>query len=137
MGRHANARGALAELREEGRMRLALTAEHAIIRKDAEPMAAVNSSRVRRRLCGAGHSPYAHQAAPRRTNGFVQRLQQTILTEHWRVVFRRHYFTSRPSLDRSLRGFMQFYNFERPHHGYRVRGRTPAAVFHGAVAAAR
>src|SRR2546425_11721279 len=27
---------------EEGRMRLALTAEHAIIRKDAEPMAAVN-----------------------------------------------------------------------------------------------
>ena len=64
-------------------------------------------------------------------------LPQTILTEHWRVVFRRHYFTSRPSLDRSLRGFMQFYNFERPHHGYRVRGRTPAAVFHGAVAAAR
>jgi len=44
---------------------------------------------------------------------------------------------SRASLDRSLHGFMQFYNFERPHHGYRVRGRTPATVFHGAVAAAR
>ena len=71
------------------------------------------------------------------TNGFVERLQQTILAEHWRVVFRRHYFTSRVSLDRSLRGFMQFYNFDRPHHGYRVRGRTPATVFHGAVAAAR
>jgi transposase InsO family protein len=71
------------------------------------------------------------------TNGFVERLQQTILTEHWRVVFRRHYFTSRAALDRSLRGFMQFYNFERPHHGYRVRGRTPATIFHGAVAAAR
>jgi transposase InsO family protein len=71
------------------------------------------------------------------TNGFVERLQQTILTEHWRVVFRRHYFTSRASLDRSLRGFMQGYNFDRPHHGYRVRGRTPATVFHGAVAAAR
>jgi transposase InsO family protein len=71
------------------------------------------------------------------TNGFVERLQQTILTEHWRVVFRRHYFTSRASLDRSLRDFMQFYNFDRPHHGYRVRGRTPAIVFHGAVAAAR
>ena len=28
-------------------------------------------------------------------------------------------------------------NFERPHHGYRLRGRTPATVFHGAVAAAR
>lgn len=71
------------------------------------------------------------------TNGFVERLQQTILSEHWRVVFRRHYFTSRASLDRSLRGFMQFYNFDRPHHGYRTRGRTPATVFHGAVAATR
>ena len=71
------------------------------------------------------------------TNGFVERLQQTILTEHWRVVFRRHYFTTRAALDRSLRGFLQFYNFDRPHHGYRVRGRTPATVFHGAVAAAR
>src|SRR5207249_1945801 len=71
------------------------------------------------------------------TNGFVERLQQTILTEHWRLVFRRHYFTSRAALDRSLRGFVQFYNFDRPHHGYRVRGRTPATIFHGAVAAAR
>ena len=71
------------------------------------------------------------------TNGFVERLQQTILTEHWRVVFRRHYFTCRASLDRSLRDFLHFYNFDRPHHGYRVRGRTPATVFHGAVAAAR
>src|SRR6266853_891043 len=71
------------------------------------------------------------------TNGFVERLQQTILAEHWRIVFRRHYFTRRATLDRSLRAFLQFYNFDRPHHGYRVRGRTPATLFHGAVAAAR
>jgi transposase InsO family protein len=71
------------------------------------------------------------------TNGFVERLQQTILTEHWRVVFRRYYFTSRSSLAHSLHGFIQFYNFDRPHHGYRVRGRTPATIFHGAVAAAQ
>jgi transposase InsO family protein len=71
------------------------------------------------------------------TNGFVERLPQTILTEHWRVVFRRHYFTSRVTLDRSLHHFMQFYNFDRPHHGYRVRGRTPATIFHGAVATAQ
>jgi len=71
------------------------------------------------------------------TNGFVERLQQTILTEHWRVVFRRHYFTSRAALNRTLQAFMRFYNFERPHHGYRVRGRTPATIFHGAIAAAR
>jgi transposase InsO family protein len=71
------------------------------------------------------------------TNGFVERLQQTILAEHWRVVFRRHYFTSRRALDRTLQAFLRFYNFERPHHGYRVRGQTPATIFHGAVAAAR
>jgi transposase InsO family protein len=71
------------------------------------------------------------------TNGFVERFQQTTLSEHWRLVFRRHYFTSRTTLNRSLRGFLHFYNFERPHHGYRVRGRTPATLFHGAVAAPR
>ena len=38
-------------------------------------------------------------------------------------------------LERSLLGFLAFYNFDRPHHGYRVRGRTPATLFHGAVAA--
>jgi transposase InsO family protein len=32
------------------------------------------------------------------TNGFVERLQGTILQEHWRVVFRRRYFTSRTAL---------------------------------------
>jgi hypothetical protein len=62
----------------------------------------------------------------------VERLQQTILSEHWRIVFRRQSFTNRATLERSLRGFLQFYNFERPHHGYRVRGRTPATLFHGA-----
>ena len=71
------------------------------------------------------------------TNGFVERLQQTILSEHWRVVFRRHYFTRRTTLDQSLRAFLHFYNFDRPHYGYRVRGRTPATLFHGAIAAAR
>ena len=31
--------------------------------------------------------------------------------------------------------FMQSYNHERPHQGYRVRGRTPAALFWGAARA--
>jgi len=71
------------------------------------------------------------------TNGFVERLQQTILHEHWRVAFRRTYFTGRVALDRTLQRFMRFYNFERPHHGYRVRGRTPASIVFGARAVAR
>jgi transposase InsO family protein len=68
------------------------------------------------------------------TNGFVERLQQTILHEHWRVVFRRQYFTRRAVLHRTLQQFMRFYNFERPHHGYRTRGRTPASIVFGARA---
>jgi transposase InsO family protein len=69
------------------------------------------------------------------TNGFVERLQGTILQELWRVVFRRRYFTSRAALHRALDGFMRYDNTERPHQGYRVRGRTPAALVWGVAAA--
>jgi transposase InsO family protein len=69
------------------------------------------------------------------TNGFVERLQKTILHEHWRIAFRRQYFTSRRGLQASLDRFLTFYNHERPHRGYRLNGRTPATVFKGAVAA--
>ena len=31
--------------------------------------------------------------------------------------------------------FQDIYNHERPHRGYRLKGRTPATVFKGAVAA--
>lgn len=67
------------------------------------------------------------------TNGFVERLQGTILHEHWRIAFRRRYFRRRLQLQTSLDGFLQFYNFERPHQGYRTKGRTPAEIFWGAV----
>ena len=69
------------------------------------------------------------------TNGFVERLQKTILHEHWRIAFRRQYFTSRRSLQGTLDRFLLFYNHERTHRGYRLNGRTPATVFKGAVAA--
>jgi transposase InsO family protein len=69
------------------------------------------------------------------TNGFVERLQGTILQEHWRLAFRRRYFTGRRALQQSLEAFMHAYNYERPHQGYRLHGRTPAALFWGAAAA--
>lgn len=69
------------------------------------------------------------------TNGFVERLQKTILHEHWRIAFRRQYFTGRRMLQGSLDRFLEFYNHERTHRGYRLNGRTPATVFMGAVAA--
>jgi len=33
----------------------------------------------------------------------------------------------------SLDGFLHFYNFERPHQGYRTKGRTPSEIFWGAA----
>lgn len=69
------------------------------------------------------------------TNGVVERFQGTILHEHWRVAFRREYFGSVHQLQRSLDGFLRFYNHQRSHHGHRLRGRTPASVFLGARAA--
>jgi transposase InsO family protein len=62
------------------------------------------------------------------TNGFVERLQGTILRELWRVAFRRRFFTSMPQMQRELNGYLRYYNFERIHHGYRTKGRTPAEV---------
>jgi len=67
------------------------------------------------------------------TNGFVERLQGTILHEHWRIAFRRRYFRKRFQLQASLDSFLRFYNFERPHQGYRTKGRVPAEILWGAV----
>ena len=66
------------------------------------------------------------------TNGFVERVQGTILHEHWRVEFRRRYFTRVSHLESSLQTFLRFYNHERPHRGYRTRGRTPGEIVWGA-----
>ena len=66
------------------------------------------------------------------TNGFVERLQQTILHDHWRIEFRRRYFTRLAQLEHSLQSYLRFYNFERAHHGYRTQGRSPAELVWGA-----
>ena len=66
------------------------------------------------------------------TNGFVERVQGTLLHEHWRVEFRRRYFTHLHQIQRSLKSALRFYNYERPHRGYRTRGRTPASIVWGA-----
>jgi len=67
------------------------------------------------------------------TNGFVERLQATILHEHWRVALRRRWCRRRYQLQGSLDEFLKHYNFDGPHQGYRTEGRTPAEIFWGAV----
>ncbi|HEV2112453.1 MAG TPA: helix-turn-helix domain-containing protein [Gammaproteobacteria bacterium] len=78
---------------------------------------------------GVGVEHRRTQAHHAWTNGFVERLQGTILSEHWRVVFRRTYFTRLGQLEQTLQRYLRFYNTERTHRGYRLQGRTPASVF--------
>ncbi len=65
------------------------------------------------------------------TNGFVERLQGTILSELWRVEFRRRFFTSVVAMQNVLDHHLHFHNWRRPHLGYRPQGRTPAEVNKG------
>lgn len=83
------------------------------------------------RVLGIAH----RQTQPRHawTNGFVERLQGTILTELWRVAFRRTYYTRLAQLEGDLQAYLRYYNRDRTHQGYRLRGRTPASVFFGSV----
>ena len=61
-----------------------------------------------------------------RTNGFVERMNRTLLDECFRVQGRTKWYTSPDELQLDLDVFMTFYNFARAHQGYRVAGRTPA-----------
>ncbi|MDR7522957.1 MAG: DDE-type integrase/transposase/recombinase [Armatimonadota bacterium] len=65
------------------------------------------------------------------TNGFVERLQGTVLSELWRVEFRRRFFTHVRFLQAALDRYLEFYNYRRPHLGYRTHGRPPAEMFWG------
>jgi len=63
------------------------------------------------------------------TNGFVKRLQGTILSELRRIEFRRRFFTSAAAMQTALDRYLEFYNNHRFHQGYRTRGRTPGEIF--------
>lgn len=59
----------------------------------------------------------------------MERFQGTVLHLHYRVAFRYRYYTAIETIDADLQAWLRFYNFERPHRGYRTKGRTPASIF--------
>jgi transposase InsO family protein len=63
------------------------------------------------------------------TNGFAERLNRTILEEFYQVALRKKIYHTLEELQKDLNQFLAFYNFSRPHQGYRVKGRCPADLF--------
>ena len=73
-----------------------------------------------------------HQLPPRSPdlNAFVERFQGTVLHLHYRTAFRYRFYTDARDIDADLAAWLRFYNFERPHRGYRTKGRRPAETFY-------
>ena len=67
-------------------------------------------------------------ASPR-TNGFVERFNRTILDEFFRTAFRKKLYESVDALQADLDEWLNHYNTERPHRGYRNQGRRPIETF--------
>jgi transposase InsO family protein len=62
------------------------------------------------------------------TNGFVERFHRTILGEFFRVELRKHLIETLDQLETLLQTWICYYNTQRPHQGYRNKGKTPYAI---------
>lgn len=60
-----------------------------------------------------------------RTNGFVERMNRTLLDECFRVAGRTTWYEDTDQIQADLDRFLVYYNVERSHQGYRLKGRTP------------
>ena len=67
-----------------------------------------------------------------RTNGFVERMNRTLLCESFRVKGRTTWYMSAEKIERDLAQYLTFYNLKRSHQGYHLKVRTPAQALRGA-----
>jgi transposase InsO family protein len=65
------------------------------------------------------------KVATPRTNGFVERFNRTVLDEFFSETFRKKLYASLEELQNDLDKWIDYYNNERPHRGYRNMGRRP------------
>lgn len=65
------------------------------------------------------------KVATPRTNGFVERFNRTVLDEFFRTAFRKRFYESVEALQTDLDAWLHHDNHERPHRGYRNKGRRP------------
>jgi len=65
------------------------------------------------------------KVATPRTNGFVERFNRTILDEFFRETFRDKFYASIEELQKDLDKWLNYYNHERTHRGYRNMGKRP------------
>lgn len=65
------------------------------------------------------------KVATPRTNGFVERFNRTVLDEFFREAFRKKFYASVEELQGDLDEWFRYYNYERPHRGYRNMGKKP------------
>jgi transposase InsO family protein len=68
-----------------------------------------------------------------RTNGFVERMNRTLLDECFRVKGRTEWYLTPAEIQRDLDAYLEEYNLRRTHQGYRVQGRTPAQALRHAL----
>lgn len=63
------------------------------------------------------------------TNGFCERFHRTVKEEFFVTAFRQTLYESVAQLQKDLDRYLDFYNRERAHRGYRTKGRTPYQAF--------
>lgn len=90
-----------------------------------------------REFCGTDSHPYElflaltdieHRRIPPaspQSNGFIERFHRTVKEEFFELAFRQSLYTTIEQLQADLDDWLIHYNTERPHQGYRNRGRRP------------